>query len=174
MRDLTGQTFGRLTVIRRAVSREGHSCWLCWCSCNKTKTILQTHLVTGESQSCGCRNKEAASKRFWRHGKTGSLEYMLWKGAKMRARRDGLLFTLNVNDIVIPKCCPVLGIKIQKVKGSLDSSPSLDRWRNDLGYTPENVAVISYRANRIKNDATLLELRAIVRYAETGGLNGGC
>lgn len=47
-----------------------------------------------------------------------------------------------------------------------DGSPTIDRIINDLGYVKGNVIVISWRANRIKSDATLAELKAIVAFYE--------
>lgn len=43
-------------------------------------------------------------------------------------------------------------------------SPSLDRWDNSQGYTLENTKVICYRCNELKRDATLAEMKVIVRY----------
>lgn len=80
---------------------------------------------------------------------------MLWS-AKNRATRKGLPFDLQIEDIVIPEICPVLGIAVTK--------PSLDRKKNDLGYVRGNIKVISDRANRIKSDATVEEIEAIARY----------
>lgn len=45
--------------------------------------------------------------------------------------------------------------------GPRDGSPTLDRIVPDKGYVRENVWVISGRANRIKNDATIEELELI-------------
>lgn len=42
--------------------------------------------------------------------------------------------------------------------------PSLDRWDSSKGYVPGNVFVISYRANTLKNSATLDEALRIVKY----------
>jgi len=82
--------------------------------------------------------------------------------ARSRARKRGLEFSLTAADIAVPDTCPLLGIPIfvgeQRHK---DNSPTLDRIRNDAGYTPDNVWVISYRANRIKNDSTVEEFLAI-------------
>jgi hypothetical protein len=76
--------------------------------------------------------------------------------ARQRAKQLGVPCTIKRSDIVIPEMCPVLG----------DSSPSLDRIIPSLGYVPGNVRVISQRANRIKNDATSLELRLVASYIE--------
>lgn len=47
-----------------------------------------------------------------------------------------------------------------------DRKPSLDRVVPSLGYVKGNVRVISFRANRIKSDATADELRAVLSYTE--------
>lgn len=84
--------------------------------------------------------------------------------AKSRAKRLGLSFDIDIDDINIPEVCPVLKIPIKKnvVSGWHDNSPSLDRIDNCKGYTKGNVRVISNRANRLKCDATLNELEALV------------
>lgn len=77
---------------------------------------------------------------------------------------------IKAEHIVIPDRCPLLGIPLQQAGGFREAgSPSLDRIRPELGYVPGNVWAISYRANQIKNDATLAELRAIV-----AGLEAKC
>lgn len=62
--DLTGKTFGRLTVLYRAEnnSNNGHVKWVCSCSCGNSKLIEVngTHLRNGHTQSCGCLQKEKA------------------------------------------------------------------------------------------------------------------
>lgn len=85
-------------------------------------------------------------------------EYVLWKAAQRRADESGLAFTISVEDIVIPANCPVFGTPL--------TSPSLDRFDNDQGYTPDNIRVISRRANLIKSDATADEIEAVLRYMQ--------
>ncbi len=92
--------------------------------------------------------------------------YDIWCGVKKRAKKNGTEFSLELADIpVIPEYCPVLGIKIiaNKLAGPLDSSPSLDRINPKLGYIKGNVRIISNRANRIKSDATLEELKLVLK-----------
>jgi hypothetical protein len=85
--------------------------------------------------------------------------------ARHRAKRDILPINIGVEDIVIPEFCPILGIPL-KVNDGLrkDNSPTLDKLIPALGYVKGNVYVISHRANRIKGDASIEELSAIVRY----------
>lgn len=84
---------------------------------------------------------------------------------KARAKNKGLMFDLTAEDIVIPKRCPILGIplRVGDVTAN-DNSPELDRIDNRKGYVRGNVHVISRRANRIKNDATIAELEKIASY----------
>lgn len=107
------------------------------------------------------RNKYLAE---WR---SRSQQYMMYAGAKCRAKRDGLEFTISKEDIVIPTHCPILGIPIKKNIGSgfHPDSPSLDRIFNTKGYIKDNIRVISNRANLLKCDATLEELELLVKDA---------
>lgn len=84
----------------------------------------------------------------------------LLRNAKGRAAKLGLPFTLVLSDIFIPEFCPVLGIKLEmrhEGSGRCKSSPTLDRMIPELGYVRGNVAVISGRANSIKNVGTAEE-----------------
>lgn len=63
--------------------------------------------------------------------------------------------------VSIPERCPALGVKLTpgNKKGPLPHAPSLDRIKPELGYIPGNIQVISFRANTMKTNATLAELR---------------
>jgi hypothetical protein len=93
---------------------------------------------------------------------------VLFNNAKMRAKSRDLPFDLSVSDIVVPEFCPVLGVKLEVAVGHAKAnSPSIDRIDPSKGYTRDNICVISYKANTIKNDATLEQLREVVRYVES-------
>jgi len=92
----------------------------------------------------------------------------LWNVAKTRAKRNDIPFSISKADIVIPEFCPVLGIKLERgVRGFHDTSPSLDRVIPELGYVSGNVQVISFRANRLKSDGTVDEIRRVLAYMES-------
>lgn len=62
--DLTGQRFGRLTVLHKAGSDNvGHLIWRCHCDCGNDKDISATNLIQGYTQSCGCLHSEICSER---------------------------------------------------------------------------------------------------------------
>lgn len=110
------------------------------------------------------RNKESLviKRREWDHN--NPVKAMLQR-ARRRAKDFGLLFSLKEEDVVIPSLCPVLGIKLMRGDAA-DCAPSLDRINNELGYVPGNVVVVSFRANRIKGNATIDELQKVVKFYE--------
>jgi hypothetical protein len=90
---------------------------------------------------------------------------MMLNRVRCRAKKKGLAFDIDISDIVIPPRCPVLGIPIAVQTGTAnDNSAELDRIDNTKGYVKGNVVVVSRRANRIKNDASIAELEAILAF----------
>ena len=62
--DLTGKTFGRLTVIRRDGSdKDGKAVWHCVCTCGTEKGVRGKHLRSGAVTSCGCFSSESLGER---------------------------------------------------------------------------------------------------------------
>lgn len=62
-KDMTGKRFGRLVVLSAAGTQlnNGHSAamrWLCRCDCGKEKTVAGGLLRRGQTQSCGCLQRE--------------------------------------------------------------------------------------------------------------------
>lgn len=88
------------------------------------------------------------------------------------ARRKGIPFTINIEDITFPTHCPVLGIELnydraRDVKGRcLPNSPSFDRIDPNKGYLPGNVIIVSHQANTIKSNATVDQLKKVAAYYE--------
>ena len=160
----SGQTFGRLKVIKPApYKRYGHLVWLCECSCGNPNLhpVLAGNLI--RTNSCGCWKKDQAGKASITHGETGSLRHRMWCNARKRAKKIGVPCDIDLADIVIPSTCPVLGLPLRKgVKKTQDGSPSLDRLSPERGYVKGNIWVISHRANRIKNDSSLEEIKKLI------------
>lgn len=112
------------------------------------------------------KNRDVLLERLVARRKADPAGY-LYRTAKARAARKGVEFTIEQSDIVVPDLCPVFKLPFVYSDGaSNDMSPSLDRKKNSLGYIPGNVVVISHKANRIKNNATLEEIQRMIRYLE--------
>lgn len=80
---------------------------------------------------------------------------------KSKAKKEGVKFNITVQDIVIPKVCPVFGTPF--IKSSKLHSTSVDRVNNQRGYVKVNIQIISGLANVMKNKATPAQL---LRFAE--------
>ena len=95
---------------------------------------------------------------------------LLWSNLKQSAQKRNIPFDLTPSDIDtigIPITCPVLGIPLYfNREKAEDNSISFDRIDSSKGYSVDNVIVISYRANKLKSDSTLEELKKIVNYYE--------
>lgn len=82
--------------------------------------------------------------------------------SRYRARKNGIAHSISASDILVPTHCPLLGIPlIRNPQRTSDGSATIDRIDPLLGYVPGNVRVISYKANRIKSNATADELRML-------------
>lgn len=76
-------------------------------------------------------------------------------------------FDLKIEDIVVPKRCPVLGIELfHGAKKICMNSPSIDRIDNSKGYVRGNVLVVSMKANIIKSNASVEEIRRVADFYE--------
>lgn len=94
-----------------------------------------------------------------------NIETVLLNSARNRARKKGVPFDLQKEDVIVPAICPVLGIKIEVGNGnSHANSPSIDRIVPEKGYVRGNVIVVSHRANTIKNDASIEELEKVENF----------
>src|SRR5262249_47719260 len=88
-----------------------------------------------------CYACETERQRMYR-ANTPIYHMLMW--AKIRAKERNLPFNLNREDLMIPEFCPVLGIPLRPgTRENKDNSPTLDRIIPELGYTRDNVRVIS-------------------------------
>lgn len=92
LRDYTGETFGRLTVISFSHSSDSGRHWLCRCSCGATTTAISRNLNSGSTQSCGCIRREQLIARQTTHGaaRRGLItpEYRTWYQMKERCLNE--------------------------------------------------------------------------------------
>ena len=152
-----GDRFGKLTVtnvIREQKSGQVRRRFEVLCDCGNSKVTDSSAILSGRTTSCGCGRIK--------HGKSRTKEYRMFIDAKERAIQEGLPFDIELDDVVIPCVCPLLGIDIHKDSEKLcDNSPSLDKLIPSKGYVKGNVLVVSYKANRIKSNASIDELMTL-------------
>ena len=173
--DLTGKKFDQLLVLgskgRIKCGNQNVGLWEVRCDCGKVLTVRRSNLIRkhgAKTKSCGClkglyvRTHGLCAKREGKYYRAP--EYLLWLSASHRAKISGTPFTIKPEDIIIPEYCPIFGTKLVRSvgKGANANSPSLDRIVTEFGYVKDNIAVISYRANSIKQNATAEELQMVV------------
>ena len=119
------------------------------------------------SPSWGCRKCTMKGAKKWRKANPKNCVHYR---AKQNAQIQGVTFSLRISDIPdMPKTCPVFPwIKLVCGTGlgkgvRNPNTASLDRIDPDKGYVPGNIRIISFRANMLKNNASLKELRALVK-----------
>lgn len=86
--DLTGKTFGRWTVLKRAENRGNHVYWICKCECGSERPVTSDRLRRNISKSCGCWQKEKAKQLKTTHGKHSTPEYRVWIDIKTRCNNS--------------------------------------------------------------------------------------
>lgn len=84
--DLSGERYGRLTVIERVGTMSGHPLWECKCDCGKHTKATTTNLRSGAIVSCGCYNSDVNGRRT--HGKSRTRLYSIWKGMRRRCNKE--------------------------------------------------------------------------------------
>jgi transcriptional regulator with XRE-family HTH domain len=127
------------------------------------------NIVKGKTTRPYRRHKQIAkstSVRTTQDGRSFNWAYRLWFQAKKRAEKKGCPFLISPEDVVIPDVCPVFGTpftfeSLSGKQGGTDTSASIDRLVPELGYVPGNIRIISWRANRLKSNATHEELRTL-------------
>ena len=85
-KDLTGRTFGHLTVLERTENHRERTCWLCRCDCGNETDVTESGLVHGNYRGCGClkiENQKNISKQL--HMVDGTCVEML---ERRKYRRD--------------------------------------------------------------------------------------
>lgn len=60
--DLTGQVFGKLTVLKEGERKNGKLYWTCQCECGNTISVSTTDFKDGHIKSCGCKTHEIQQK----------------------------------------------------------------------------------------------------------------
>ena len=150
--DLTGQPFGRYTVIREAGRKNGHVAWLCRCECGREKVVRGSSLTRRKNPtvSCGCWNEEKKIK----HGCAQKPWYDTYNAMMQRCghREGGKEYDLrNYRDRGITVC--ELWQKSPSDFGDWllahgwREGLQLDRIDNSKGYSPENCRVVTPKEN---------------------------
>ena len=139
--DITGQTFGYLTVLRWDESSLGqrNSKWICKCKCGNETSVTRSALVSGRSTSCGCKAFESHNKT---HGFSKTRIYRTWVQMRGRCRRDTGADAKDYHDRGITVCeewnSDFVSFYTWAMANGYEDTLTIDRIDNSKGYSPEN------------------------------------
>jgi hypothetical protein len=140
--DLTGRTFGRLTVVGLSLNVDGSGkpCWKCRCACGNKHTASGSCLRRGQTQSCGCLMIERTKEANTRHGRKGSRVYRIWGGMWTRCRNPKSRDFPNYGGRGITVCerWESFSAFLEDMGDPPEGDFTIERRENDLGYSPEN------------------------------------
>lgn len=141
--DLTGQRFGRLTIIERAGGLSGKSAkWLCRCDCGNEKVTTRQKLIRGDVQSCGCLQREYMQNGNVIHGGYKTRLYSIWHHMKYRCNNPNAPKYPLYGGRGITVCDEWINsfpaFRDWALDNGYDDNLTLDRIDNNKGYNPNN------------------------------------
>lgn len=107
-----------------------------------------------------CRSCHDVQQR--RRTKVGRLSHALSQ-ARTRGRKLGLPGAVSLRELLpLPTVCPLLGIPLHYGPEKSNEKATFDRIDPTRGYESGNVWIVSHKANRLKGEASLAELKTLV------------
>lgn len=160
--DLSGERYGRLTVIEQAPSRtypsgQTHTSWLCRCDCGAEVVVASGHLRNGHTQSCGCYRTEVTVGRSKTHGMRHSHLYGVWEGMLKRCRNPKCKDYPNYGGRGIQVCEDWLSFErfFADMGATYKPGLELDRAEVDGNYCPENCRWVTKQTNSRNRRASI-------------------
>jgi hypothetical protein len=164
--DITGQRFGRWTVIGFDHCRNGYRpFWKCRCDCGVIKIVRGEHLKTGHSQSCGCYHLDVVTTK---RGRSKDPLYNQWRNIISRCtnERSHSFIDYGGRGITVIE----RWLDFEKFKADIElylgprpsSNHSLDRIDNDGNYHINNIRWATWKT-QAKNRRSV---RSISKYSD--------
>ena len=154
MIDLTGQRFGRLTIIKKNSSNKRGIYWLCKCDCGIEKVIYSGDIRQGKTKSCGCLRKEG---RRLSPGLSSMRQSICQY--KANAKKRGCIWELTEEQFaeITQQDCFYCGTPPSNVVGQRTTNNGtytyngIDRVNNSKGYTIDNIVPCCRICNAAKS-----------------------
>lgn len=173
--DLTGMTFGRLTVITRAADRHKHVYWQCKCNCGNPELIEieGSSLKSGKTLSCGCYGREQRLNANTKHNLSHTRIKRIYYDMRSRCYDKNTPKFHNHGGRGIRVCDEWMtenGLEIfyeWAINNGYQDDLSIDRIDNDGNYTPENcrwATIEEQNFNRRNN--RLFEINGACKHAK--------
>ncbi len=122
--NISGQSFGKLTVIERVGSKSHNTTWKCQCECGNLVVVSRGNLLNGHTQSCGCNKHQQAVNRT--HGQSRTRLYYVWRNMLNRCYNSKVSDYPNYGGRGISVC-----------KEWKDDFGTFSEWAFSSGYNPK-------------------------------------
>lgn len=143
--DLSGNKFGRLTVLSPIKNKHGHYSWKCRCECGNVSVVTGCSLSTGSARSCGCLRRDTTRIVRTTHGESSqgkrTSEYRTWISMKRRCDNRNCREYKNYGGRGI-QVCKRWSLSFELFLHDMGRRPPgllLERINNDGHYEPGNV-----------------------------------
>lgn len=181
-KDLTGERFGRLTVVRfDHYSRTGQQYYECKCDCGNTKLVQASHLQSGNVSSCGCKNSTVTKMPFRHHGLYKTRIHNIWCGIFARCYNPNSPVYDRYGGRGIRVCDEwrdIVNFCDWAYKNGYSDNLTLDRIDNDGNYEPSNCRwADKYTQSNNRNNIVKYDYKGgkytITELARMSGINYG-
>jgi len=139
--ELTGEKFGKLTVIERAGTRRKRAMWKCECECGITTIVAGQDLKSGNTKSCGCVGKEKIKNLRYKHGLSHTRIHNIWWALYQRCcdENSSSYHWYGAKGITMCEDWKEFN-NFHKwcYENGYNENFSIDRKNNNIGYYPDN------------------------------------
>lgn len=193
IKDLTGEKFGRLTVIGIQPTETRKTYWICQCDCGNLKVVRSDSLQAGRIRSCGCLKKEqdkinlALSESKKKYAGTGikvvgSRLYGVWQNMKTRCYNPHNAKYHRYGGRGIRVCDEwkdnYIAFHEWAITHGYSDELTIDRIDNDGDYTPDNCRWTTVK-EQCRNRSTNINItigkstRTLMKWCEIFNLDYG-
>lgn len=176
-KDLTGNRFGRLKVIKQigVDKKKRQKLWLCQCDCGNTKEVITSYLMSGDTSSCGCYRRECELKNLEKcrgisnitHGMHDTRIYRIWSDIKQRCNNKNKNSFKDYGGRGITVCKEwnndFMNFYKWAINNGYDDTLTIDRVDVNGNYEPDNCRWTNWKEQANNRRTT----RKITIYGET-------
>lgn len=148
-KDLTGERFGRLTVLGYSHYAHNENHWKCKCDCGGVCVHRTYYLFHSSTPSCGCYKREKVAGNNFKHGGYKTRLFRIWKNMHQRCSNKGVQYYKHYGGRGI-KVCPEWTTDFNTFRDwalthGYNDTLTIDRINVDADYCPENCRWITHR-----------------------------